>query len=673
MYLRLKRLRTRPELLIPSAALVLGLIVFALVPTLISLSQAKTALQQIQDTVHKALLQPQPTNSAPLGVPTNLTHVHTVNIPATCATPTVDLKVLVIAADGNEVDLPAITSELDYLGAPYTVYYGAKTPNGFTPDLLSDGACHAYYNGVILTTGDLAYNNGTQWLSALSATEWTTLWTYEAQYGVRQVSWYTYPSPDFGFVNAGTAVSTMTTPLQAIYTKAAHAVFPYANTANPLPIQYAYTYLAKPLADKADTPLLTDGNGDALALVHNYTDGRESLALTMDSNPYLTHDLVLAYGLVNWATKGLFIGQRKIYNSPQIDDIFLDDTIWTPTTPCGTSVDATGGDYRITGADFANITAWQDTQNQTTMLHNFRLDMVFNGYGTTAGAYNNDTLTPEAKKDQGEFIWTNHTYDHLNLNTVDYATAVGELKDNYQIASKLHLRDFTTLAMVTPDISGLTNPNFLQAAYDLGLRYVVSDSSQPGYNNPTPNTGIYNPLQPAILMVPRRPTNLFFNVSTPDEWVAEYNCFYQSYWGHALTYQQILDNQSQALLTDMLQGNVDPDMYHQPNLRAYDGTHSLLGDLLDMTFAKYSSLVNLPVESLRLDALGRLMANRMTLNASGAQVSLVGGTTLVLTAKTTVEIPVTGLRSKGSETYGGQHISYITVQPGVPVSLPYHP
>src|SRR5579883_2609752 len=49
---------------------------------------------------------------------------------AGCTAINVDLKVLLIATDGTEADLPAITQALDYLGTPYTLYLAAKTPNG---------------------------------------------------------------------------------------------------------------------------------------------------------------------------------------------------------------------------------------------------------------------------------------------------------------------------------------------------------------------------------------------------------------------------------------------------------------------------------------------------------------------------------------------------------------
>ncbi len=124
---------------------------------------------------------------------------HTVHAStSTCPAPTIDMKVLVISADGTEADLPAIQQALNDVGTPYTTYIASQTPNGLTPDKLSSG-CHAYYQGVILTNGDLAYYNGSSWVSALSQQEWTNLWTFESTLGIRELSWYTYPTADFGY------------------------------------------------------------------------------------------------------------------------------------------------------------------------------------------------------------------------------------------------------------------------------------------------------------------------------------------------------------------------------------------------------------------------------------------------------------------------------------------
>ncbi len=609
-------------------------------------------------------------NTGPAQVRIPMSATITTNTTA-CTSPTIDLKILVIASDGNEADLAAIKQTLDYVGIPYTVYIAAQTPNGLTPDKLSSG-CHGYYQGVILTNGSLSYYNGSAWASALSQQEWTNLWSYESTMGVREISWYTYPNADFGYQAPTSAVDTTTSPVSAQLTTQGQSVFQYLNPGATVSIQNAYTYLARPLTDGATTPLLTDSNGNALVASHTYVDGRQALSLTFDSNPNLIHTMVLSYGLVNWVTKGLFLGERHVYMSPQVDDLFIDGAEWVPNTPCTTAVDQTGVVYRNTGADWQATTNWQNARRTSSLTPNLTLTIAFNGYGTTADAgYNPDTLTPAVIATQNQYYWVSHTYDHLNLNNVDAATANSELTLNNQVAQNtLHLTNYTTAAMVTPDVSGLANPNFLQAAVNNGIKYLVTDTSIPAFNNPSPQAGIYNSYQPSVLMIPRRPTNLFYNVSTPAEWVAEYNCHYASYWGRNLSYAEILDKESQVLLTYMLKGDIDPWMFHVENLRAYDGTHTLLGDLLDATLQKYSQSYNLPIQFFAMDALGQKVANRMQYNASGVTASIVPGVSITLTAQKAATVPVTGLNTTGAETYGGQHISYVTLAAGQSVTLP---
>ena len=58
----------------------------------------------------------------------------------------------------------------------------------------------------------------------------------------------------------------------------------------------------------------------------------------------------------------------------------------------------------------------------------------------------------------------------------------------------------TSRALVTPDISGLSNPEAMSAAYDAGVRFVVSDTSRPGMDNPTPQAG-----RSSVVLARRRP------------------------------------------------------------------------------------------------------------------------------------------------------------------------
>ena len=523
-------------------------------------------------------------------------------LPVTSAT--LDAKILVISADGTEPVLGAIRQAVEYEGIPYTLYVASRTPGGFTPAMLSDGNAHAYYQGIVLTTGALAYFNGTAWTSAFDTSEWQTLWDYQAKYRVRTAIGYAYPTPDLGYGPA-TGVDATTSPISARLTSTGQSLFSYVNAANPIVITRAWTYLA-PAAGTGTNVLLADSQGNALTLVRTYPDGRQVLSMTFDGNFFLVHSLALAHGVLNWVTGGLFLGERHIYVTPQIDDLFLDNDVYG------------GGIYRINAADWAAVDAWQTQKQLQSQTSDLLLHMAFNGEGTT-GTYTPDLLTPAVDVTDFQFPWINHTFTHENLDAASYDRVYQEITRNNQTAASMGFANYDPRALVTPDVSGLANPEAMRAAYDAGVRFLVTDTSQPGMDNPTPQAGIYNRLEPRILMIPRRPVNLFYNVTTPAEWTNEYNYIYRSYWGRDLSYDEILGKESDVLLQYLLRGEVDPWMFHQANLRAYDGIHTLLGDLLDRTLEKYGRILVLPVRTKTMAALGEWTSNRMRCNAAGVR------------------------------------------------------
>ena len=586
---------------------------------------------------------------------------------------TLDMKLLVISADGKEAVLPAIKSILRQVGVPFDTLVASTTQ--LTPQTLSDGIGAGKYQGIILTTGSLGYESapGT-YTSALTLTQWNMLWQYEAAFKVRQVTLYTYPAytPDpanYGLVQINTA-DTSTTPLQATLTAQGQAVFPYLNAANPITVSNAYTYLARPVSTSNPVSLLNTADGYSLASIYTYPDGRANLTMTMDGNPDLTHTLLLGYGAINWVSKGMFLGSRKVYMTAQPDDLFLADDLWDPRSLS----DQTGLEYRITGNDFKKFTDWQAAlQRAHPNNANFRIEIPFNAAGSLKGAYDHDTLTPAVKKHADKFNWISHTFDHALLTTISYAAALAELADNEALTPQLRIKNFFHDSMIQPEISGLQNPEFLRAAKDFGIRYILSDTSQPSWNNPRPNAGFYSYFEPSILIIPRHPTNLYYNVSTPEEWVSEYNHFYAPdglfpAWDHPLTYAEILEKESAIWLRYLLKFDADPIMAHQTNMRAYDNAgHSTLGDLIAITVNKYNQLYSLPLQSPPQHVVGTIMASRMAYDSSGASGQIVFGNPNIAVFKTVnpVNLNVTGIQAGQSvDNYGGQVISAIPLQAG---------
>ncbi len=734
------------------------------------------------------------------------------SLPVVCTTVTVDMQLLVVnnsTANGGAgyADFPAIQQILNYVGTPYTV---VDASSGTLPPL-SDGACHGYFQGVIYAFGDDIYTWNPYSLAA-------SLASYESFFGVRQLNWNTDPTPDFG-LNYYTGYIPDTGTDSGTFTPASVPIFFYANTATPLAISNAFIYLTTPDPPSGGTvtPLLVDPSGNTLSAITQFPDGRQYLSQMFDSNQYLTHDLVVAYGLLNWVTNGVFLGDYHVYASPQVDDFFIDDSEWIPGTSCEDPIthDRTPPDasnlpvFRVNVADMAQVVSWQNgiQSDPSGLFSNFKLTVAFNGVGTagngdwtgltapiTATSSTNnlatfttadfsglpgtqvtvsgttnggevfngtwtilsvtssssttpattwftatvagsgttaqqaetgtaavaDDLTANLQSYQGSFHWISHTFDHPNtLNNMAKSTRDGngddidlEVLTNLWVASsggvnldtdpsdtlvQLTFTDFNPANMVTPGITGLNDPNVPGYLNADDIQNVVTDTSvigQPNNGpNPSPNVGIVNSYEPAIYEVPRHPNDIYYNVANWNDDQAEFDCIY-SYPTpdppfNTYTAPQILNFVSSSFVSNMLIGDMDPEMFHQPDLHFSDNSaalgvpspyvSSLLTDTYNQTFSLYKSLYNLPVLSPTLDQAAVLMQNRNSFNQSAVTASITGfgsanpQITIIMPSGASVSsavIPITGLTSTGSEVYGGQNISHLNMTPGLTITLP---
>jgi hypothetical protein len=625
---------------------------------------------------------------------------------ATAGTQPRDMKILVLTGNGTEPAYQAITSYLSSMGIPYQAVV-AQT-QGLPP--LSTPA-KGLYQGIILANGDLVVCTATGCQSALTAAQWATLDAYTINYGVRLVAYYAWPEARYGLTYVNALGTTTASPASATFTSAAAGVFPYLNTANPLTIANAYLYLAQPAAAAGETvtPLLTV-QGYTVAALDTKPDGREYLAMTMDHNPYLLHSMALNYGVFNWVTKGVFLGSRKIYLSPHMDDFFLPNDLFVngvsncmpkafQNDPTSNASDACPT-VRLTSGDLDSLVAWQNSVTAQALFNQFRLTIGFNGLdsGYGDGDYGlTDTLTTDIKTKKSNFFWVSHTYDHEDFDCYDpvpnsgictpanLSQSLAEITQNVTIAAQLGLQ-LDSACMITPGVSGLANPAYLQAAQQSGLTYVVSDTSQPGGLPAMPNTGIVNPLAPGILEIPRRPTNVFYNTSSaltgvPGSLPDEYNYFYgpsglfkmgngAPFFSTNQTYANIVDSQSSTLLTYMLQYEMYPTMWHQSNFVRYSGNNTLFTDVIDATLVKYQAISKLPVVSLKMSDIGKTLASRMGYLAAQPTATLYPGQYITITGTAAATVPVTGICRSGCESYGGQNISHIPITANTTLTVP---
>jgi len=574
---------------------------------------------------------------------------------------TIDLRLLVIAAEEGDPNLITITDLLKRLGTPFDVILASR--EGLAQERLWRES-HAHYQGVILASGSLDWHRseGDYGESALHDEEWQILARYEARFGIRQVVFHACGAADQEMwgLRFGAVPDPVPTPLAATLTDAGRQVFWYLKGTRPISLHNATVCLATTIDDSTE-PLLVTPEGLVVGAIRRYADGRECLALTMSHSLDGIHSLLLGYGLINWVTRGVFVGARRVYLGLQVDDIFGATRLWDPQRRSGED----GRICRLTAKDVASLlTMLDEIQARLPNAAKIEIDLAYNGGGVALFS-KDDTLVPALMQQQIRFRWINHTFTHQLLNEVGYETGLQEIQLNQRTEQNLGLVRHHADCMVTPELSGLNNVEFLQAAKDAGLRYLVSDTSRDNWSNPSFNVGIVSALQPEILIVPRHPTNLFHNLSTPDEWVAEYNDFYRTFWQRDLAYLEILDKESEIILEYLLRFDIDPLMFHQANLVSYDGTHCLLSDLIRLVLAKYNSLYgDVPICCLSLHEIGEAMAARATFDAAEIQASLVYGKGLELTADRDVIVPITGIQAgETTERYASQYLSTVALRP----------
>src|SRR5450755_1849725 len=382
------------------------------------------------------------------------------------ASPPVTMKVLVLAGSANETSYQSITTFLGQIGVPYqAVVLSTISPdssgNRLSQVALSDSTTGTgLYQGVILTDSTFAACGS----SCLSSADWTTLNTYAAQFSVRVASYYTLPASEWGLLPVGSGTSyTAANPLNVGLTTAGAAVFSYLNSTNTIPVSgqgtsgiNAYFATTTAAANETTTPLMTAGLY-TVAASHTTADGREVLALTMDNSPTLLHSLAFNYGVINWVTKGVFLGSRKLYLNPENDDVLNGNWTYAPALHPACESNDTCPRYIVTGPDLQVLATWQTALQSDPRFQSFRETMAFNGVGTT-WFDPTDPMFGAIKSVGPQFWWVSHSWDHPNLDcyTTDsngncvpatLAQSLSELNQNIAIAPTLGITlDQTGLA-----------------------------------------------------------------------------------------------------------------------------------------------------------------------------------------------------------------------------------
>jgi hypothetical protein len=433
---------------------------------------------------------------------------------------------------------------------------------------------HGYYNGIVLGThasllGDLS-----------------RVYTYERDFGVRQISGFEFPNANVGLEFTGTVLLG---PFTASLTNAGKGAFNYLE--GPVPLDEGTrgydsyyddrqagddvtpftpkAWAAEPVSGVtnfvpylvAPTDAPTEGGkpvkGRVIGGFYTHTGkeasdphaalraGVQEVVLTFNYNSTMTQWRLLAPGLIRWVTRGVHLGYNRNYLSNHVDDIFMGDDGWSiehectpgatePRDPlCAPDAPTTGPTIRMSATDVTKTVEWQK-------LNGFKLDMAFNAVDAVTG----DPLTTALLKNKAAFRWVNHTWSHPFLGCRAYNTAgdpqsgcalwpsTAEIRDeivkniNYNAAKGL--TGFHEPTLVTGEHSGLDNPNLPAALQGLvatgpgGKTWTVDITSIAADNSRQPKQYVIGPAR----TVPRHPSNIYYNVATKEELVSEYNTLY---------------------------------------------------------------------------------------------------------------------------------------------------
>lgn len=299
-----------------------------------------------------------------------------------------------------------------------------------------------------------------------------------------------------------------------------------------------------------------------------------------------------------------------------------------------------------------------------------------------------DDLTDAVVQHKDQFRFINHTLTHTDMYKsagATYDIAKYEIGENLNVWQRLGLPGYNPAyqTLVTGNHSGLEdsltsydgnptilqtypeghNPELMKAAGDLGVKYLASDSSRVNQDVEAlvPGTN--------ILLLPRYPTSVFYNVINAAQLTDEYNyIFYQRHVDAGQdpcsiagaicsprTYEEILQAEADTTLRHMLTYRPWPHYFHASNLADYGSGSTLQYDWLNAVADRYSSLMDLPVINMAYYDIGVMTEERL-----GAKAANVRGywdrtaNTIVLTADSNAVARVTG--AGNGELYGGQRI-----------------
>ncbi|KAI9344688.1 hypothetical protein BDR26DRAFT_960508 [Obelidium mucronatum] len=427
------------------------------------------------------------------------------------------------------------------------------------------------------------------------------LYEYQRNYGVRLVALNDAPSyagkiSAFGGATGCQTGALIVTPASAVFTNSAGLKSNWS-----LAIDSASCAFPGTITDSATTtPVVNFVSNGVAAAVIDFGRNQQQMSFFLPCKSTSFACLTMGHVWFQWATRGTYTGIRRIYFTPQIDDVFL--------ATAGNDEKGNAVEFRIRPSDVQGLLDWMPAVNKRLPVgSNLTIEMAFNGNGV---------MEYLSKQNPNPGYFVNFNPDQTNA-PLDWKKPLGTASKSYW---GLDGQPFwSNKSMVTPGISGIFNSDALRALLDFGITGAVSDSSRPKTQNTVRpfywpmTTTVANNGYAGFTLIPRQSLNIFYSTSNQ-----EYNTIlFNSIYGTTYTFADIMA--------------LEPAMFHQANLRNADlpvvliggtvsGRYGLMQQWVENVFGAFGKVSNWPVVTLKQDLLTAKFINRQVYETADVNV-----------------------------------------------------
>ncbi|RKF82555.1 putative extracellular serine-rich protein [Golovinomyces cichoracearum] len=431
--------------------------------------------------------------------------------------------VLILARDMNSAY--SVSSGLNGYGIPHEVRVVPKT--GILLPILNESDSQGNY-GAIFVVSDVTYDYGGTlgFQSAITGAQWTAIFDYQVNFGVRLVRLDVFPSAEFGTTTSSggccdngieqmiSISDTSLFPTAGLKTNAGvstKGLWHYPATIS----NSSFTTEFAQFAPSRSYPNVTTAG------VINSFPGRQQMAWFLGfSTEWSATSNFLQHASIHWATRGLYLGYRRLNLNTQVDDVFLVSDIYSPP----------GETLQIVPSDLEQHVSWTATVNERLSNgSNWFIELGHNGNGNIETAvdvgnascgigpieYNEQIDTPlEWAKPPGTgvdlwpstpadfpygtectnvdalrmwfsnpdnlnaFAHVSHTFTHEDQNNATYHDVFQEISWNKAWLKQVGIDSatkFSDRGIIPPAITGLHNADALKAWLDNGIVNVVGE------------------------------------------------------------------------------------------------------------------------------------------------------------------------------------------------------